>query len=302
MTNSTSDSDSEENTKIAMEALQQQISEMQTRMQQLQNEQPLERNQADTMAVTQVKMQPFYENDPELWFTIVETQFSVRKITNEKSKYLHVVSNLNCNTANQIRDILKTQFVEGQYEKLKSTLISIYAETSTEKFRKLISGTEIGDKKPSQFLHHMKSLANESITDDFIKKLWIQRLPSTIRAVLSASTDNLDNLSKMADSMWEVSDRFCINSIETKDKNHVSEMEKITKLLEKMSERISSLEKQQNQRTSRKDSTPQRNRNRSKSNNKDDKRNDDKELCWYHAKFGEDAQTCRKPCSYEPKN
>lgn len=302
MTDSTSDSDSEENTKIAMEALQQQISEMQTRMQQLQNEQPLERNQADTMAVTQVKMQPFYENDPELWFTIVETQFSVRKITNEKSKYLHVVSNLNCNTANQIRDILKTQFVEGQYEKLKSTLISIYAETSTEKFRKLISGTEIGDKKPSQFLHHMKSLANESITDDFIKKLWIQRLPSTIRAVLSASTDNLDNLSKMADSMWEVSDRFCINSIETKDKNHVSEMEKITKLLEKMSERISSLEKQQNQRTSRKDSTPQRNRNRSKSNNKDDKRNDDKELCWYHAKFGEDAQTCRKPCSYEPKN
>lgn len=302
MSDSSDESDSDNSKKIAMEALQKQVTEMQTRISQLQSVPNQDETHADTMAVTQVKMQPFYETDPELWFTIVETQFNVRKITNEKSKYLHVVSNLNCNTANQVKDILKTPFVEGQYGKLKETLISIYAESSTEKFRKLISGTEIGDKKPSQFLQHMKSLANDAITDDFIKKLWIQRLPSTIRAVLSASTDKLENLAKMADSMWEVSDRFCVNSIESKDKNHVSEMEKITKLLEKMSDRISALETQRNQRKSRKDSTPQRNRNRSKSNNNNEKRNGDDELCWYHAKFGEEAQTCRKPCNYVQKN
>lgn len=289
-----------------MDEITQKLTEMQAHIDQLQQRQvvpALTPNPAETMAVTQVKMQPFYENDPELWFTIVETQFAVRKITNEKSKYLHVVSNLNCNTANQVKDILKTPFVEGQYAKLKDTLISIYAETSTKKFRKLISGTEIGDKKPSQFLHHMKSLANEAITDEFIKKLWIQRLPATIRAVLSASTDNLDNLAKMADSMWEVSDRFCVNSVEAKDKNHVSEVDKITKLLEKLADRMSAIEKNQQQRTSRRDSTPHRSRNRSKSNNNNgSKRSDGDGLCWYHDKYGADAKSCRQPCNYKPKN
>lgn len=305
MVGQTKENNGEDKSNQEMDAINQQITQMQALINELQQQrvpaEPAEPT-TNTMAVTQVKMQPFYENDPELWFTIVETQFAVRKITNEKSKYLHVVSNLNCNTANQVKDILKTPFVEGQYTKLKDTLISIYAETSTEKFRKLISGTEIGDKKPSQFLHHMKSLANEAITDEFIKKLWIQRLPTTIRAVLSASTDNLDNLSKMADSMWEVSDRFCVSSVEVKDKNHVSEIDKISKLLEKLADRMSAIEKHQVQRKSRRDSTPHGNRNRSKSNNNSTKRSGDESLCWYHDKYGADAKSCRQPCSYKQKN
>lgn len=190
---------------------------------------------APVAAATQVKMQAFYESDPELWFMVVKSQFDARKITKEKSRYLHVVANLNCATATQVKDIIKSSFVDGHYEKLKNALISIYAETSTEKFRKLISSAEVGEQKPSQFSHLMKSLADKSITNDFIRKLWIQRLPSTIRAVLSASNDTLDNLAKMADQMWEVSDRFAISSIKSEEKS--STLEKIVHAIDKLTDK-----------------------------------------------------------------
>lgn len=251
---------------------------------------------SNVLQVTEmVKMQAFYENDPELWFTIIESQFSARKITSEKTKYLQVVGNLNCTTAALIKDIIKAPFTDGHYDKVKSALIAIYAESSTEKFQKLISKTEIGDMKPSQFLHHMKSFADSTVSEAFVKQLWIQRLPVTSRAVLSASNDDLDNLAKMADKMWEVSDRFCISSVGAEKVQEKTNIEKITMLLEKLANKVEALERKEH--ISRRDVTPQRNRSRSNGKGKSEH-----ELCWFHYKYGNDAKKCREPCKYTDKS
>lgn len=247
-----------------------------------------------------VKMQAFYENDPELWFIVIESQFSARKITNEKTRYLHVVANLNCTTATKVKDVIKVPFAEGHYERLKQALIAIYAESGTEKFRKLISNAEMGDQKPSQFLHYMKSLADNTIPDEFIRKLWIQRLPSTARAVLSASTDTLENLTKMADSMWEVSDRFCVNSINSGESS--TALDKITTALNNLTKRMETWEKKEH--VSRRDTTPRGKQNQSRSSSRSAPRNKQRSdgLCWYHSKHGADAKNCRQPCDFEQKN
>lgn len=257
--------------------------------------------QGDThiQQVTEVKMQAFYESEPELWFIVVESQFAARKITNEKSRYSHVVANLNCTTASQVKDLLKTPFAEGHYDKLKDQLIAIYAETASEKFRKLISNADIGDKKPSQFLHYMKSLASHGITDDFIKKLWIQRLAPTSRAVLSASKDNLDDMAKMADSMWEVSDRFNVNAIKVEKDPLETKFDKLAAALEKISQRINSIDKKEH--VSRRDSTPHHYRSRSKSTQSRDSVPEAHGVCWFHRKFGSAAKQCREPCEFKPQ-
>lgn len=247
--------------------------------------------------VTEVKMQAFYETEPELWFIVVESQFAARKITNEKTRYSHVVANLNCSTASQVREVLKTPFAEGHYERLKNQLISIYAETASEKFRKLISNADIGDKKPSQFLHYMKSLADNSIQDDFIKKLWIQRLPAASRAVLSASKDTLEDLAKMADSMWEVSDRFNVNAINVDKDPLESKIDKLATALEKLSQRFNSIDKREH--ISRRDSTPHHSRSRSKSVQSRDSTQEAHGVCWFHRKFGDAAKQCREPCEFK---
>lgn len=294
-----------------MEELKQQVELLQSQLSTLQgqssanvagtaNSEGQAQGQSHIQQVTEVKMQAFYESEPELWFIVVESQFAARKITNEKTRYSHVVANLNCATASQVKELLKTPFADGHYEKLKQKLISIYAETASEKFRKLISNTDIGDKKPSQFLHYMQSLADNSITDDFIKKMWIQRLPMASRAVLSASKDNLEDLAKMADSMWEVSDRFSMNAIKAEKDPLESKIDKLAATLEKFSYRINSIEKKEH--ISRRDSTPHRNRSRSKSTQSRDSGNSTHELCWFHHKYGEAAKKCREPCNFNTKS
>lgn len=303
-----SDSNDYENDMTQPETVDELRSQFQTQMQNMRAEldtrvTALQNSTGQSSQIFQVsemvKMQPFYENDPELWFIVIESQFAARKITNEKTRYSHVVGNLNCATATKVKDVIKVPFVEGHYDRLKTALIAIYAESGTEKFRKLISNTEMGDQKPSQFLHYMKSLADNSIPDEFIRKLWIQRLPATARAVLSASTDTLENLSKMADSIWEVSDRFCVNSISSGERSN-DDAPKST--LEQILKRLETLEKKEH--VSRRDTTPRgkqnQNQRRSRSASRNQERSDG--LCWYHSRHGENAKNCRQPCNFNQKN
>lgn len=251
-------------------------------------------------AVTEVKLVPFYENDPDLWFKIIEATFEARKITSERSRYFHVVSQLSSTVAQQIKDVISSAYSEGKYDELKKSLTTIYAETATEKFEKLISSEPLGDMKPSSALHKIKGLASDTVKEDFIKKLWLKRLPQTIKAVLSASSDPLDNLAKMADSMWEVSDKGSIssisqgNSLEKTFKSFQQQLENITK-------RLNAMDSQN--RSSRRDTTPHRERSHSRNNKRNEREGDnDSDVCWYHRKMGEQAKKCRSPCAFKSSN
>ncbi|KAF8770912.1 hypothetical protein HNY73_018389 [Argiope bruennichi] len=57
---------------------------------------------------------------------------------------------------------------------------------------------ELGDKRPSDLLRQMKSLAGNSISDEVIKSLWLQRLPQQAQAILSINKDAIDNIALMA--------------------------------------------------------------------------------------------------------
>ena len=247
-------------------------------------------------AVSEVKLSPFLEADPELWFVITEAHFTARQITSDKTKYFHTVSHLPGSIAMRVKDVIIAPYENGNYDKLKKELIAIFSESATEKFERLISNEPLGDMKPSQALHKIKALAAGSVQDDFVKKLWLKRLPNTTRTVLAASSDSLDNLAKMADSMWEVSDRSSISSI-----GHVNTVEKSLKLLQDQMNRLSKHVFSSDDRKSRRDSTPhnQQNRTRSKSNKNAKEKESDDGVCWYHRKFNAQATKCRSPCSFE---
>lgn len=247
-------------------------------------------------AVSEVKLSPFLEADPELWFVITEAHFTARQITSDKTRYFHTVSHLPGSVAMRVKDVIIAPYENGNYDKLKKELIAIFSESATEKFERLISNEPLGDMKPSQALHKIKALAAGSVQDDFMKKLWLKRLSNTTRTVLAASSDSLDNLAKMADSMWEVSDRSSISSI-----GHVNTLEKSLQALQDQMNRLSKHVLSSDDRKSRRDSTPhnQQNRTRSKSNKNAKENESDEGVCWYHRKFKAQATKCRSPCSFE---
>ncbi|GFY53803.1 uncharacterized protein K02A2.6 [Trichonephila inaurata madagascariensis] len=63
---------------------------------------------------------------------------------------------------------------------------------------------ELGDRRPSDLLRQMKSLAGSSISDELIKSLWLQRLPQQTQAILSISKDSLNNIAEMAAKIMAV--------------------------------------------------------------------------------------------------
>lgn len=284
-----------------MEELREQLEQTQRELETLRNANETNGNRAvQTHAVAELKVQQFYENDPELWFVTIEAQFESRKITKDKTKYNSVIANLNYKAASQVKSILQSEYYEGKYKMLKDALIESFSATSTERIKQLLSNEQLGDSKPSQLLDKMKLLAGKSISEEFIKNLWIQRLPETPRQVLSASSDKTEILANMADRMWESANYSSINAIEkfenekTNEKAKIPTLQSISEQLEKICKRLRDVESKNRSR----DSTPSKPHNRSRSQS--NKRNDNTdEMCWYHKTLGDAAKKCRTPCNFK---
>jgi hypothetical protein len=67
----------------------------------------------------------------------------------------------------------------------------------------LLTLEEMGDRKPSQFLRHLRNLAPD-VPDYFLSSIWSTRLPSNIRAVLADQPEiDLDTTALCADRIME---------------------------------------------------------------------------------------------------
>jgi hypothetical protein len=152
---------------------------------------------------------------------------------------------------------------------------------------------EMGDRKPSQFLRHLKSLAPD-VPDDFLRSIWSSRLPSHIQAILAGQAEgNLDSASQLADRISEVAPQPTAAYVSPACDNA-----NLIQRIDELSRQVASL-------------TVNRPRHRSHSrarrNSDETLRREDgtaePNLCWYHRRFGEKAQKCTAPCSFrQPEN
>lgn len=65
---------------------------------------------------------------------------------------------------------------------------------------KLVDGFSLEDRKPSELLIEMQSVAPADVPKGVMKALWLRLLPSNVRLVLSTVEDNLEETFKLADS------------------------------------------------------------------------------------------------------
>ncbi|XP_071444855.1 uncharacterized protein [Hetaerina americana] len=164
-------------------------------------------NGSEESIVNRVTMRvpPFWPEKPALWFSQLEVQFSLAGITSEATKYSHVVAQLDNRHALEVEDIFVNPPRADPYQKIKEELIQRLSVSQAQKIRQLLEHEELGDRKPSQFLRHLRTLAGVAVPDDFLKTLWMNRLPSHTQSIL-ASQDSLEleSLSKLADKVHEV--------------------------------------------------------------------------------------------------
>ena len=162
---------------------------------------------APIVAAASIKLPPFWPTDPKVWFAQVEAQFTTRGISTQKTMFDYVISSLIPEFAVEVRDLLLKPPADQPYTILKAQLIKRMAASEQRKLQQLISGEELGDRKPTQLLRHMQQLLGDKLgtsadANSFLE-LFLQRLPSNVQMVL-ASADSSMNLDKLADKVMEV--------------------------------------------------------------------------------------------------
>ncbi|GBL97553.1 Retrovirus-related Pol polyprotein from transposon 297, partial [Araneus ventricosus] len=233
------------------------------------------------------KPPPLWRNNVELWFSQIESQFLISGISQEETKFHHVVAVLE-EDMSYVSDLVRCKPNDDPYTQLKNRLITQLADSESVRLRNLLSDMQLGDKKPSQLLHEMQDLSLGKIEESVMRMLWFQRLPLTTQQILSASTDKLASLALAADKIAEVSGvRTCVNSVEV-------ESARLNRLEAQISELTSALQQfQSNYKRLRNASPHRRYRTRFSSRNGS--------FCWYHSKFGKKAHKCVPPCDFSGK-
>ncbi|KAH7959574.1 hypothetical protein HPB49_011999 [Dermacentor silvarum] len=158
----------------------------------------------DTWRVA-VKLPPFWVDSPEVWFAQVEGQFSLARITQDRTYYDYVVTHLDARYVNEVRDDLANPPTANLYEHLKTALIRRLSLSEEQKIQ--LQSAELAERKPSQLLRHMGALAgNVQVEDSFLRALWLQRLPPHVQAILQAQVRlPLNELAEIADRVIEAS-------------------------------------------------------------------------------------------------
>ncbi|GBM56497.1 hypothetical protein AVEN_110516-1 [Araneus ventricosus] len=131
----------------------------------------------------------------------------------------------------------------------------------------------------------MKSLASDGISPELLKSLWMQRLPIQIQQILPVSGDNLQALSKMADSIFEISKDDLVASVS--DNFQSSDVNNFENRLAAIENRLSRLDVRRKSLSRR--NTEVRGSNKRK-------------YCWWHFKFGNWAKRCEQPYTFKSEN
>lgn len=252
-----------------------------------------------------IRLPTFWHNSIATWFVQVEAQFTIGRIVSDQKKYNYVVASLPQDVAESLMDIFENPPEIDRYKNLKDTLIQRHSVSIEKRIQQLVTGEEIGDRKPSEFYRHMKMLAGTTATvgDVFIKKLWLSRLPNLISIALIPQSDgDMDLLLSTADKIWEAmpnsSSVSAIQESSFSKKSSSADDDRYTRLereIHSLRDMISSMNFQdRNSRSRSRQGSETNTRKRSQSNRRKFDRHGS--LCWYHFKFGDQATKCVQPC------
>ncbi|CAN7980701.1 unnamed protein product, partial [Ixodes pacificus] len=234
------------------------------------------------VAALAIRLPPFWPEDPQLWFAQVELQFLLRRITDQNTKFHHVVSALSSTDAAEVRDIIIAPPPVIPYDVLKDELVRRTGLSEQQRLQR--TAEELGDKTPSQLLRRLKQLlANATIDDTLFCHLFL-RLPNDVRMMLaSADSATVEDFVKLADRIIIVSNASGVNQVTQPEKIPADFRTSIQHRVDELTEMVSALQSSRSplQRTSR---YPTRRFSQSHSPST--------QQCWYHCTFGADTRKC----------
>ncbi|GFT26150.1 hypothetical protein NPIL_180201 [Nephila pilipes] len=172
-----------------------------------------------------------------------------------------VVKDVQKEAAAIVRDIILTPDETDPNSAIKTQLIQRTGESSQQEIRKLSTGEELGDRKPSELLRTMNwREASHNVPKELMLELFLQQLPTSVQTILASITPIA------VEKAAEVADRI------------LEEIERLNKRIDDLTLRHRTPQRRSNSRP------------RNRSRNRSFSRSRESDICWYHSKFQEKAK------------
>nr|CUU99809.1 gag pol polyprotein [Hymenolepis microstoma] len=245
----------------------------------------------DTESAIPLQTPAFDPENSESWFMQFEMVIRLRGITKRTTWFQHLVPILPTAIVAQFAELTPMPPDNDSYDRLKQAIISRLSVPREKRLDQLFAQVELGDRTPSQLLHYMRSLAIGSpLNDEILKKLWMKCLPKFLipSLVTSPSRDNLDNLAKEADLIYDLQDGPGINAVKAPTAAD-SIMQRLNELAEQLQELKASRFSTSPHINRRRPTSPRRWRNPARHTDT---------VCYYHRMYGYKAKKCQPGCNY----
>ncbi|XP_069962590.1 uncharacterized protein [Bactrocera oleae] len=253
----------------------------------------------DAAMVPRISPPNINETNIESYFLSLEFWFAATGVTHDTRKYNLVMAQVPPSKLMELRAVIDSAPSLNRYEYIKSKLIAHFADSQQRRVQRVLSDMPLGDLKPSQLFNDMRRVAGTALCETVLIDLWASRLPPHAQATVIASKGDVADKIAIADAIADSMNFRQINVVgnqqpaisapkEASDepitlreiRNEIAQLTKQMEVIKSRRPRSRSQSRQRHQRYVHQESTHTN------------------ELCWYHHKFGANARTCRKPCSY----
>ncbi|KAL7640801.1 UNVERIFIED_CONTAM: hypothetical protein RMT77_009076 [Armadillidium vulgare] len=156
-----------------------------------------------------LEVPPYNDDDPVLWFYLLEILFRRANIDTSFDKYELTILSLGSDKAfsllHEMRDFIfeQTNLTSQPYETLKSTIIKRALEPE---LLKLVKELETGNLKPTKYLQRIKCMFGHPWNADLdLKEMFTLNLPSPLHKLVNilGQEESLEVLAASLDSVFE---------------------------------------------------------------------------------------------------
>jgi len=147
----------------------------------------------------------FDGTNSQIFFLKLERYFNHYNIKDPQLKFTVTINCINTQDFSQILEncIREANSVADPYSLLKTRICTETTPSAEEKLKKLLSFQKLGDLTCVQFLNNLKTnVSPDQVNSPFIREIFLQGLPSDVRAILAIGTyANLDSMAIAADKV-----------------------------------------------------------------------------------------------------
>ena len=154
-----------------------------------------------------VKLPPFWEPNPRVWFVQCEAAFRHANVTREVTKFDHILTALPTSVVNSIIDLVDEvdEHPDDCYTLLKERLMGKYSLSKWSRCAAIVDHDQLGDRRPSSLMDDMLAMHPEGEKpNSLFLYIFLRKLPADVMDQLVVK-DYVSprELASAADKLWD---------------------------------------------------------------------------------------------------